>query len=1434
MNPLLFLVIAVLAFAPLHAEEQQKRAGKPADLVHDKNLYVVGYAHLDTQWNWTYVETIQNDLWNTMEQNFLLFAKYPNYTFNFTGSRRYELMKEYYPQEYEKVKKYVAEGRWIPAGSSVDENDTNIPSLESITRHLLYGNHFFQREFGKYSQDYLLPDCFGFPASLPTVLAHGGVKFFSTAKLSWGSAVGIPFNIGLWIGPDGSSVLAGLNPGPYGDQVAEDLSQSEMWQHRIEADGAKSGVFADYKYFGIGDQGGSPREASVKWVEKAVTGSGPLRVIEGSSDQLSRDITPAQMARLPTYKGDMLLVNHSAGSISSEAYMKRWNRKNEQLAAAAEGAATMAAWLGAFAYPYDPLYRGWDLVLGSQMHDIMPGTSVPKAYEYSWNDEVLALNQFASVTEHASAAVISNLDTSAKGTPVAVYNALAFEREDPVEATIPYAGSGAVDFTAFDREGNAVPTQILERNGSGVRVLFLAKAPSFGYAIYDLRPSTGATPQGALSVTSNSLENARYRVSLNAAGDIASVYDKALKREMLSAPSRLSFHTENSFAYPAWEMNWADRQKPARGYVSGPAKFRIAENGPARVALEVERVTENSTITQIVRLAAGSAGDRVEILDHIDWRSFAATLKADFPLAASNPEAAFDDKVGFVQRGNDSSKCFEFPQQQWMDLTDSGGGFGVSILNDSKYGCDKPDDRTLRLTLIFTPGVKNRWAIQGTQDQGRHEILYALAAHQGGWMQGRAPSQAARLNQPLRTFLPDQHPGRLGKEFSMLSVNSDQVQIMAVKQAEDSHEIVVRVKELAGKPATNLRLRFATPITSAREIDAQEHPIGSATVASDGTLAFDIRGFALRAFAITLPPPSAATPTITSQVVPLAYDIDVVSSRGKKTDGAMNADGDAYPAEMFPAQVVREGVIFHLGSSSDGAKNAVIAHGQSLGLPGGQFNRVHLLAAADGDEIARIKIGEAEQPFIVPNWTGYIGQWDNRLWDPSNFAGIVPKGLPIGLAAGFIKRAPVAWFATHHNSTQGDAYYKYSYLFQFTYDLSSGARTIALPNNPKIRVFAVSVSNEPPATPPAAPLYDTLEDRATNGSPIILQDHLTFSDATKISLLPSLYHQPDDLHYTLDGSDPTAASPTYSGPFYAWSTANVATRQITAAGAAGPITRGVVNIHDTTPPTLISCQTDKGNNLTLVFSEPLQASASRDSANYVVQPQVAVDKITPSPDACGVTLKFGGPLRPGVSYNVSLRGIKDASPAGNLIQPLTVSFNAGNIAYVLNSAALPAGAVTVPAPGLPVLARDAWTINLLVKTDAKPQHRVVLAGFGAPKEEKGKGAAVRYLAVFPSGIEFWSGGKNLKTNSPIDTGRWQMLTATYDGENLTIYKDASPIGKEKTGFAKDAEAVASVGAMDPWDHQHAFAGSVKDFTIRRGALSGGEIKQLLKETESLK
>ena len=230
-------VVITLATLTLLAAAGAQTTEKP-DLTNQPTLYVVGYAHLDTEWRWEYPQVINEYLRKTMEDNFTLIDKYPHYVFNFSGANRYRFMKEYYPADFARLKKYVDEGRWFPAGSSMEEGDVNAPSAEAIIRQVLYGNNWFRKELGRGSADTMLPDCFGFPSSLPTILAHSGVKGFSTQKLVWGSSApgggpeslektpeGTPFNVGIWVGPDGESVLAGLNPGAYDGGVETDLTK---------------------------------------------------------------------------------------------------------------------------------------------------------------------------------------------------------------------------------------------------------------------------------------------------------------------------------------------------------------------------------------------------------------------------------------------------------------------------------------------------------------------------------------------------------------------------------------------------------------------------------------------------------------------------------------------------------------------------------------------------------------------------------------------------------------------------------------------------------------------------------------------------------------------------------------------------------------------------------------------------------------------------------------------------------------------------------------------------------------------------------------------------------------------------------------------------------------------------------------------------------
>jgi alpha-mannosidase len=872
--------------------------------------------------------------------------------------------------------------------------------------------------------------------------------------------------------------------------------------------GEVSGLFTDYHYYGTGDMGGAPSENSVKWVEAIVTkgqspadpsvraGTGPLKVVSATSEQMFVDIKPELTARLPQYRGDLLLTNHSAGTLTSQAYMKRWNRQNEVLAQAAEEASVVAEWLGGRPYPMERLNAAWTLVMGAQVHDILPGTASTYAFEFSWNDEVLAMNQFSGVMTSATGAVSSALDTQARGIPVVVFNPLNEAREDVVEAKVSFPDGIPNAVRVIGPDGTESPSQI-----SSGKVVFLAKAPSIGYAVYDVQPAETPAASLALKVTDSTVENARYKITVDARGDVAGIYDKALKTDLLLSPARLEIKTDNPKIYPAWNMEWEDQAALPRAFVGGRAgavppaaqapKVRIVENGAARVALEISRQAEGSTFVQTVRLSAGDGGNRVEIANVIDWNTKGSHVKAVFPLSATNPVATYNMDLGVIQRGTDTPTKFEAPSHQWVDLTDLQGAFGVTLLTDCKFGSDKPDDNTLRLTLLRSPAVRGtNHDDNASQDIGHHEFVYGLAGHAADWRKSQTDWQAYRLNQPMAAFETDSHAGALGKTFSMLTVSNSRLRILALKKAQTGDEMIVRLVEMDGKAVPAVQIGFAAAVASAREVNGAEEPVGPVTV-TGGKLITSFTPFQPRTFAVKLAPSAAKAAPVKSRPVMLSYDLVVASADGTKPELGFDAQGNTFPAEMLPPKLSYNGIQFDLATASTGAPNALVAKGQTIDLPAGRFNRLYLIAAADGDQKATFQVGDNRTDLTIQNWGGFIGSWDDRIWKPGNVTVPPRPGQPAGAAPetrfdrfaelvkinpGFIKRDPVAWFASHHHTAEGkNEPYSYSYLFAYALDLPANASTVTLPDNGKIRILAISVVNEPGIVRPVHPLYDTLE-----------------------------------------------------------------------------------------------------------------------------------------------------------------------------------------------------------------------------------------------------------------------------------------------------------------------------------------------------------------------
>ncbi len=457
-------------------------------MINKKEIFLVPYAHLDTQWRWEYPTTIKKYIKNTMEANIYLFDKYPEHRFNFAGAIRYAMMKEYYPEQFKKVKNYIEEGRWNFAGTCLEETDPLTPSVESMIRNILYGDRWAKKEFGKSSRDYLLPDCFGFPANMPTVLTHCGLQGFSTQKLTWGSAVGIPFEIGLWKGPDGSELLSALNPGEYVAHLNQPVQSDHKQLQKLNALGTKNGIWKCFQYYGTGDIGGAPTEGSVKQaiesIQQTAKEDSEIVVKQGSPDEFYSEITEQEKEKMDRYSGDLLLVNHSAGTLGSAAIMKRWNRKNEQMAFAAELAAVMALSIAGIPYPNEKIKSAWSRIIGNQMHDILPGTSTPIAYEFSHNDEVTALNTWTTIIQDSATAISPFVEGNGE---ILLFNPVGESRKDGVDIELlEWDEKNNSHAMILDAEGNSLPLQVIKNAMGKFQATFIPELKPFSWSRFSV------------------------------------------------------------------------------------------------------------------------------------------------------------------------------------------------------------------------------------------------------------------------------------------------------------------------------------------------------------------------------------------------------------------------------------------------------------------------------------------------------------------------------------------------------------------------------------------------------------------------------------------------------------------------------------------------------------------------------------------------------------------------------------------------------------------------------------------------------------------------------------------------------------------------------------------------------------------------------------
>jgi alpha-mannosidase len=1109
MKKRFFLIAMLLAFmsgAGVNAQENgQKRA----------KAYMVADAHLDTQWNWDIQTTINHHVWNTINQNLFLMRKYPDYVFNFEGGVKYYFMKEYYPAQYEELKQRIKEGRWHIAGSSWEASDILISSPESSIRSILLGQTFYRQEFGREGTDLFLPDCFGFGWTLPTIATHCSLIGFSTQKLGWRNHAffpndwRFPYTVGLWKGIDGSEIML-----THGFGYTERYKDEDLSYNKNLLDEAKmSPLNMVYRYYGTGDIGGSPTISSVRAVEKGIKGDGPIQIISATSDQMYKDFLPySKHPELPVYDGELLMDVHGTGCYTSKAIMKLYNRQNEQLGDAAERSSVAAEYLGGFTYPGNLLSTAWKRFILHQFHDDLTGTSIPRAYEFSWNDELISLKQFSDALTSSVNAVAQNMDTRVKGMSVVLYNAHCYPVKDYADVVLamPKAPAG---INVFNSKGVKVNSQFIGYKDGKAHLLIEANVPACGYAVYDVR--TGSAEKKLSAPSENVIENSVYKVTLDKNGDISSLFDKQNNKELVENGKviRLALFTENkSYNWPAWEIikETVDRAPVS---ITGNVKMTVAEYGSSCKSLCVEKQYGDSKFKQYIRLYEGSRANQIDFYNEVDWRSTNALLKAEFPLNVANQKATYDLGIGSVQRGNNTVTAYEVYAQQWADLTDADNSYGVSIMNDCKYGWDKPDDHTLRLTLIHTPSVKNSFTYQSRQDMGYHTFTYSLIGHKGALDKPSVVIAAEKLNMPLKAFSSVKHNGSLGKEFSFASSDNDNVVVKELKKAEVTDEYVLRVYETGGKSAQKANITFAGEIENACEADGTEKRIGDATF-SGHKLQVSIEPYHVKSFKVKLRNHVKQDMSPSYAYVPLTFDTRCFSFNEFRNEGNFDS-GYSYAAELLPDSTMTvDNIPFRFGEKD--ALSGLSCKGTVVQLPKGNYNRVYFLAASkEQDTKAIFSMGNSKKEMDIPYYTGFIGQWEH-----------------IGQTKGFLKDAEIAYVGTHRHSPQKDEAYEFTYMFKFGMDIPKGATSITLPKEDKVVIFAMTAVNESqPTIAPACEMFRTsIKNESKKPVKEVAKNNL-LKDA-KLIAASGYINDSEQAAYAVDGNKETKWCDVTKGPNY--------------------------------------------------------------------------------------------------------------------------------------------------------------------------------------------------------------------------------------------------------------------------------------------------------------
>ncbi|KAH6650184.1 glycosyl hydrolases family 38 N-terminal domain-containing protein [Chaetomium tenue] len=723
-------------------------------------VYGIGHCHIDSCWLWPFAET-KRKVARSWSSQCDLIDRYPELNFACSSAQQYKWLKQLYPSVFDRVKKKVAEGRFHPIGGSWVEHDTNMPSGESLVRQFLYGQRFFESNFGSRSQTFWLPDTFGYSSQLPQLCRLAGMTRFLTQKLSWNNINRFPHTTFNWVALDGSQVVCHMPPSETYTAEAHfgDVKRSMLQHKSLDQDATSLLVY------GKGDGGGGPTWQHLEKLRRCRGISDNVgllpRVHLGNSVDDFFDKLERKADSFVTWYGELYFELHR-GTYTTQANNKRDNRKSEVVLREVELLATIASIIDkSYKYPKEQIDAMWEPVLLCQFHDCLPGSSIAMAYRESDGMYAEVFKTAESVLKDIGKVLgVSQVQTTT------VRDGFALN-------TLPWPRREIVDIS----ENEAALAR-----GNGPLMKLRALQTNQGDTLVSVKE---------VSTDVFVLESDQLRARVEA-GVITSLYDRLAEREVIPKGQKANQYVifdDKPLYWQAWdvEVYHLETRKPLH---SGETK--IHEEKKHRVSLITHtKISDKSSIKTILTLNAAISGQQshVEVSSTVEWHETMKILKVEFPVDIRNTEASYETQFGVIRRPThyntswDMAK-FEVCAHRFADLSEN--GYGVSILNDTKYGFSTAGN-VMRLSLL-----RSSKAPDGDADMGTHHIRWAILPHQGA-LSHVTVRRAAEFNTPLKLVsAPSREPGLVALSEPPVSLTPDSSKALVidtVKRGEDDEDV---------------------------------------------------------------------------------------------------------------------------------------------------------------------------------------------------------------------------------------------------------------------------------------------------------------------------------------------------------------------------------------------------------------------------------------------------------------------------------------------------------------------------------------------------------------------------------------------------------------------------------------------------------------------